>query len=198
MWSTTHPLDIAREAKHSPFRASVVRPRGLRAQIARAYRSWMNQVERAEISDAEIVRRYRALRFHFVPRKHPRSYVPRRTPSASSTLLARASTWLLPWTRDEYPGRHKGIVLALKGCRAFGTLRAYAKGKRRLPEAIALMLADLIRARVEAGLALVAELEAYAARPSPGRRRRGFMRVDQATGLSGRGKVGKRRNVQNV
>lgn len=93
------------------------------------------------------------------------------------------------------------MVDALCGRRTFLTVVAYAKGRRRMPEEIAVLLAGLVRARVESGQALLRELEAYAARRPVERERRdrsGFMRVDAVTGLSGRSDVGKRRKTREV
>jgi len=77
----------------------------------------------------------------------------------------------------------------------------YFAGKRRITEDVAGWLADLVRARLETGRALLVELEAVAAREPVERlrqRRAGIAAVDPSTGLSARGRVGKRRDVAGV
>jgi hypothetical protein len=135
---------------------------------------------------------------HFVPRRFPRSYVPRRL-SDRTDVVNQAACWLLPWDLEHYPGRERGLVEALDGRWTLETLRIYRKGARALSVPLALGLAAAIRVRVEAGAALVAELEAYAAANRDRERRKreaGLMRIDPMTGLSGRQKAGKRRGVK--
>jgi hypothetical protein len=116
------------------------------------------------------------------------------------TLFARSVDWLLPWTLSHYPGKARGIVDALGGRWSRSTLETYLK-REPVSVAVVLAIADLIRVRVAAGQALVAELEAYAdANRDRARRKReaGLMRIDPASGLSGREKAGKRRGIGTV
>jgi hypothetical protein len=139
----------------------------------------------------------RGLRLQFVPRKFPRSYVP-PAGAARLTLFARAIDWLLPWSLAHYPGKARGIVDALGGRWSRSTLLTYMK-REPVSVAAVVAVADLIRARMASGQALIAELEAYAdANRDRARRKReaGLMRIDPTTGLSGREKAGKRRGVK--
>ena len=134
-------------------------------------------------------------------RKRPRSLVPTRLGKGTTAklLFVRAVQWILPWSISDYPGVWRGSVELLGGKWTLETVKSYRKGARDLPSEAALMLAGAIRARVIAGLALVAELEAYAEanprkKPAPG-----FRAVDPVTGQDKRGgKVGRKRKVKEV
>jgi hypothetical protein len=135
-------------------------------------------------------------RLHFVPRQIPRSYVPRTLKGRGRWLFRRAVRWLLPWELIDYPGVYRGASEALG--LTVETVRAYTK-RSELSGPVALALREAIRVRVEAGQALMAELDAIVARGDQARRRQreaGFMHVDPDTGLSGRVRSGHRRGVK--
>jgi hypothetical protein len=161
----------------------------------------MNQANQPPAELAPVTEAPNRFRRVFVPRRFPRSYVP-RSEGVSLTLVNRGIRWLLPWRMEDYPGIHKGAVSALGGRWSVATLRLYIKGSRPLSIPVALALAKAIRVRIEAGHALIAELEAYVGQHQATRKRRqreaGFMAVDPASGLSGRVKAGKRRRVESV
>jgi hypothetical protein len=104
----------------------------------------------------------------------------------------------LPWNIADYPGLQKGAVELFGGRYALETMRGWWKGNFPMPKAAALMLADAIRARCEAGERLIAELEAYAVANPPKRPAVGFRAIDPETGLSGRPRVGWKRKVKEV
>src|SRR5262249_27671039 len=129
----------------------------------------------------------------FVIRQHARSYAPRRAKRQRYRLVNQASEWLLPWELKDYPGRWLGLVQAVCGRWKLETLRYYLKGQREMSMPVARALREAIRVRVEAGQALLAELDqTIAAGAETERRRReaGFMAVDPKTGESGRVKAG--------
>jgi hypothetical protein len=132
----------------------------------------------------------------FVPRRFDRSYVPRRLTGSGQWLLRRGVRWLLPWKFEDYPGVYRGAADALG--LSPKTVRSYIK-RRTISGPVALALREAIRVRVEAGQALMSELDAIVAQGDQARRRQreaGFMRVDPDTGLSGRVRSGHRRGVK--
>jgi hypothetical protein len=137
----------------------------------------------------------------FVPRRFPRSYVPRASRAKEPTLLLRSIRWLLPWEMQDYPGIYRGAVEVLGGLLTKETLRTYIKRRKPVSEAVARALHRAISVRMEAGAALLHELEQAIADGDERRRRKreaGLMRVDPVTGLSGRQKAGKRRGVKTL
>jgi len=113
---------------------------------------------------------------------HVKSFVPKYSPSLHCTAMNRALKWLLPWEAFEYPGIIQGSCEALPGLSMWSIL-AYRKGTRRTPPHVARALAEIVRAEVEKGKAVLAELEEIAAQPA-GRKRSGFMVVrDRGEGV---------------
>lgn len=132
----------------------------------------------------------------FVPRKFPRSYIPRIPVPGDVGLFRRSVRWLLPWTMRDYPGIERGTLEALGNRWTRWSVREYMRDRAPVSRRLAQVLREAIRVRVESGLALMAELDRIADQPP--RAHVGFMRVDQVTGLSGRSDVGKRRAVRKV
>jgi len=91
-----------------------------------------------------------------VPRKYERSIVPRPR-MRSDTALKRAADWLLPWGLDDYPGIGRGLEQVSGIPR--GTMKAYRSGRRRITARVARIFIDILRSRIEAGLAIISELE---------------------------------------
>lgn len=77
------------------------------------------------------------------------------------TTIARAITWLLPWSFATYPGLRRGIGELTSV--PWSTVRAYRDGRRRLTGRVARIFSDIIRSRCEAGLSICAELDAVEA-----------------------------------
>lgn len=122
-------------------------------------------------------------------RRTPRSLVP-SVPRAYDSLFARSMGWVLPWSVSDYPGILRGSVELLGGRAGKWAVRAWRQGRNPMPDWVARMMADYLRRRIEAGQALVAELEAYRA---PERQKTGVCRVDPATGRDGRNRTGNAR-----
>ena len=132
-------------------------------------------------------------------RKRPRSLIPPIKTIGGNRLSKRSIGWVLPWSIADYPGKQVGAIELLGGKVCLETIRQWNRGNDPLPGWAALVIADAIRSRAKAGLALVAELEAYAEanprkKPAPG-----FRAVDPVTGQDKRGgKVGRKRKVKEV
>jgi hypothetical protein len=121
-------------------------------------------------------------------RLKPRSVVPSRT--VSNNVVDRAFFSLLPWDRDDYPGRGKG-ALELLGWRVSARAVSYWRaGRRRMPSWARELLADRLEERartcLEAAQALRDEGKAM-----PARRATGFA-VPGPDGLDARPKSGRR------
>jgi hypothetical protein len=69
----------------------------------------------------------------------------------------RAVEWLFPW-RDAYPGFYIGVC-AVCEC-TLPRLKHWLAGRRAIPTSVRLRLIEAIRARLESGHAVLAELEA--------------------------------------
>ena len=132
-------------------------------------------------------------------RKRPRSLIPPIKTVGGNRISKRSIGWVLPWSIADYPGKQVGAIELLGGKVCLETIRQWNRGNDPLPGWAALVIADAIRSRAKAGLALVAELEAYAEanprkKPAPG-----FRAVDPVTGQDKRGgKVGRKRKVKEV
>jgi hypothetical protein len=101
------------------------------------------------------------------------------------TLVARAIRWIIPWSRDTFPGLRAGIREVLKRPTvAWATVQGWRAGRSRISADDAERFAHFIRTRSERGLALAQELEEYAAkrRVEP-RRPRGFEIVRDRDGV---------------
>ena len=85
-----------------------------------------------------------------------------KTPDSVNNLVTCAVLWLAPWHADHYPGRLRLIQAVLGRSRTQQAVSAWRTGKALIPPWAARALASGIRTRCEAGLALVAELEAHA------------------------------------
>ena len=96
-------------------------------------------------------------RFPKVERNYPRSIVARPRGEVDYPLR-KASLWILPWGRYDYPGIGRGLE-ELTGIKR-GTMKAYRNGRRRITARVARIFIDVIRSRIETGLAIIAELEA--------------------------------------
>jgi len=132
-------------------------------------------------------------------RKRPRSLVPYDNGVGKLYLFTRAMRWLLPWTMADYPGRQRGIVEALGGRYTLETCRAWLRGNVPMSRVAAGVLADHVEARCKVGMALVEELNAYAAREKARQKRRGvgFRAIDPQTGMDKRGgRVGRKRTKE--
>ena len=120
-----------------------------------------------------------------------RSIVPAYMPLHTAPLFARVVSFLLPWGILDYPGMRRGTAEFLAHRVSVETVRAYRKGRRRMPQWAADMLLDAVRSRVERGQALIAELEAYKVEKP---RQTGAMAVDPATGQDRRHRIGRRQS----
>lgn len=115
-------------------------------------------------------------------RKHAlgvrKSLVP--PPMRDCPALAERALWhLYPFTKEGYPGKHK-LWLGMFGARVtLSAVRKWIRGDRPLPEWAAELMADHLRARIDAMTEVERDLRAY--RHEPGRRL-GFRAVDPVTG----------------
>lgn len=66
--------------------------------------------------------------------------------------------WLYPWSEGTYPGFRKGLSMTLLA--SVGSIRHWLAGRRVMPEAVRIRLVEAIRARLDQGRAVLAELEA--------------------------------------
>ena len=127
-------------------------------------------------------------------RSLPRSLTPPKgLAPAYAGLFSRCVAWVLPWSMSDYPGIQRGAAELLGGAAGRWAIRSWRRGARPMPDWAARMLADYLRRRIEAGQALVAELEAYRA---PERQRSGVCRVDPVTGRDGRNRTGNGRRTK--
>jgi hypothetical protein len=129
------------------------------------------------------------------PENHPRparKYRDRDKRSISApllcdrhTLVARAIRWIIPWSRDTFPGLRAGIREVLgRSTIAWATVQGWRAGRSRISADDAQRFAHFIRTRSERGLELATELEAYAAaRRAEPRRPRGFEVVRDRGGV---------------
>lgn len=137
----------------------------------------------------------RWLREH--PNRPSRSYTP-RSRVAGNGLPSRAFAFLLPWTRQEYPGRWAGVCSALGNRYSHHTLIAWAKGAAPLNADAAASLSALIRAQILTGQALLAELERYQATAIAGRKPlRGFCEVKVRDGAGSTPRDARGRSSRN-
>lgn len=67
--------------------------------------------------------------------------------------------WLYPWSEYTYPGQWKGFCTVLGS--SVESMRHWLAGRRQMPLAVRNRLIEAIRARLESGAAVLAELEAY-------------------------------------
>jgi len=104
-------------------------------------------------------------------------------PPIADTPCDKATRWLLPWSRDSYPGVEVAVREIGAGRIAWATFKAWRGGTRTMPEWFATLLADMIETRCRAGLAIVQELRDYRV---PVRKPGGAM-VVQADGRDRRG-----------
>jgi hypothetical protein len=72
--------------------------------------------------------------------------------------------WLYPWSVSTYPGMHRGILAIFSRPYTWQGVRHWLRENARLPAQASLDLRDAIKARVDPGLVLIAELEAHAAK----------------------------------
>ncbi len=80
-----------------------------------------------------------------------------------NTLCNRAVSWVLPWTIHQYPGFQRGLMQLFNHRWSWQAIRGWRSGRRSMRSDVARLLADHIRQRCETGLALVSELNDYAA-----------------------------------
>jgi hypothetical protein len=92
----------------------------------------------------------------------------------------KALQWLFPWPEYGYPGQWKGFSAVLGS--SVESMRHWLAGRRTMPEAVRLRLIEAIRARLESGAAVLAELEAYTppSKPPPAFRREAARRNEEA------------------
>ena len=90
-----------------------------------------------------------------------RSVVPSACPSPN-VLASRALYALCPWTVAGYPGRTRAYAEYCRGYLGASSLEMLRHGRRLLQAGLARHLAQLLRSRAEAYLALVVELEEHA------------------------------------
>jgi hypothetical protein len=100
------------------------------------------------------------------------------------TLVARAIRWIIPWSRDTFPGLRAGIREVLgRPTIAWATVQGWRAGRSRISADDAERFAHFIRARSEHGLSIAGELEEYVAkRRAEPRRPRGFQVVRKRDG----------------
>lgn len=79
-------------------------------------------------------------------------------PIGRSTAFLRGLRWLLPWTQYHYPGFRQGAADILHV--SVGSLKHWIAGRRVVPVAVRHRLIEAIRARLDQGHAVLAELEA--------------------------------------
>jgi hypothetical protein len=122
----------------------------------------------------------------------PRKYLNRDKRSISApllcdrhTLVARAIRWIIPWSRDTFPGLRAGIREVLgRPTIAWATVQGWRAGRSRISADDAQRFAHFIRMRSQHGLVLAQELEEYAAkRRAEPRRPRGFEIVRDRGGV---------------
>lgn len=98
----------------------------------------------------------------------------------NGTLIARASDWFCPWTRDTFPGFRKHILSLLPRSYVWGSVQNWRAGRAKLPPPVARALSEEIRRRCAVGLEIAADLDAAAdaedARVKP---LQGFFRVEK-------------------
>jgi hypothetical protein len=101
-------------------------------------------------------------------------------------LPGRARNWFFPWYQLVYPGCNAGFLSLLPRPYAWQAVQHWMKGRRAMPADVARSLAEAVRTRVEIGLTLAADLEAYADRQASEQRPTGFCSV----GADGKDKRG--------
>lgn len=79
-------------------------------------------------------------------------------PAIRTSAFRRAVEWLYPWTEYTYPGFRRGA--ATVACSSLDMVKHWLSGKRVMPEAVRIRLVEAIKARLEHGHAVLAELEA--------------------------------------
>lgn len=79
-------------------------------------------------------------------------------------LPFRAVSFLWPWTKRSYPGRHKGFLSSVGRPLTWGAVKHWKAGRNRLPAWAARAMAAQLGERGRMALALEAELLAHADR----------------------------------
>jgi hypothetical protein len=111
--------------------------------------------------------------------------------SHNATPAARALRWVLPWSRRDYPGFHRGVTQIIDHWVTYSAVQHWCTGRRRMQVADAIKLRNMIAARLADGQDVLAELDHYIATESNRPRRlAGFCAVD-ADGMDQRHRVGR-------
>jgi hypothetical protein len=108
------------------------------------------------------------------------------TPSVASNrpVADRAVRWLVPWSRDTYPGIGRASVQILSGAVGAQAIKNWRLGLRRLPPWAAERFAAEIERRCAEGFELVEELRQYSADWKPyDRSKPAFLEIDPESGL---------------
>lgn len=84
-------------------------------------------------------------------------------PPKPRNALMRASHWFFPYSLDTYPGQRKGFSTVLGV--SLGTLRHILAGRREMSGETRSRLIEAMKARLDQGATILAELEAMPERP---------------------------------
>lgn len=104
----------------------------------------LQRVSKASEDRSARLSHYRRLKPHVPVRYH--------------TAPRKALEWLFPWSEYTYPGQWKGFSGVLGS--SVESMRHWLAGRRVMPRAVRDRLIEAIRGRLEAGHAVLAELEA--------------------------------------
>lgn len=130
-------------------------------------------------------------------RKTPRSLVPPPLPT-NTTPFGRLLHWLLPWGRDDYPGKMRGRREILAREVTNRAVVMWSRGEREVPAWAREAALQAAYSQVASGMAFIRAVEATDARAVPSGRGTGFAKVDPVTGLDKRPKAGRRGKTKQV
>lgn len=105
-----------------------------------------------------------------------------------ANIYERALRWILPWDENRYPGIIRGST-ELTGM-SYAMVKKMRDGSRRVSPKVAKRVADVLQARVDAALPIIAELRAIEAADKVKRAPRGWQVVKERDGIvrDGRGR----------